>query len=186
TTLCNTKINWTLTTPNCFSRTPKLTNCDKFDLYGFKIHNDIFATEQELTNSTVSFKVRQPRLNHKSFTVTVNVASEVTTDAIAKLFLGPQFDINGPALSIEANSMNFVELDSFVYQLVPGDNQINGNSEEFFFFKEGVIPVTEINKLLASGKVPVNMVDQKYEIPNRMMLPRGTSGGFPFQICVMV
>ncbi|XP_073961460.1 arylphorin subunit beta-like [Choristoneura fumiferana] len=157
-----------------------------FDLYDFEISNDVFYSEQELKGTPAYLKVRQPRLNHKPFTVTVDIKSEVATDAVVKFFLGPKYDSSGYPLSIEDNWMNFVQLDWFKYKLVPGENKIERSSSDFFYYKDDSIPATELYKLLETGNVPVDMAEHAYAIPNRMMLPRGTKGGFPFQLYVVV
>ncbi|GBP02148.1 Arylphorin [Eumeta japonica] len=39
--------------------------------------------------------------------------------------------------------------------------------------------------MLDTGKVPKGMSEIFYYLPNRLMLPKGTKGGFPFQIFVI-
>jgi hypothetical protein len=46
--------------------------------------------------------------------------------------------------------------------------------------------VSELAKMFAQGKVPVDMSENFFYTPERMMLPRGAVGGFPFQIYVVV
>lgn len=157
-----------------------------FDFFDFDITNDVFQTVEEIKGDTTAFKVRQPRLAHKPFTVTVDIKSDVATDAVLKFFLGPKYDSNGYPLSIEDNWMNFIELDWFTHKLTTGQNKIERKSEDFFFYKEDSVPVTEVLRMLDQGKVPLDMSENFDSLPNRMMLPKGTKGGFPFQLYVVV
>ncbi|XP_063387647.1 arylphorin subunit alpha-like [Cydia fagiglandana] len=158
-----------------------------FEPYDFDITNDIFHSVEEFkTHDPTVYTVRQPRLNHKPFTVTVDVKSEVATDAVFKIFLGPKYDSNGYPLNIEENWMNFVELDWFVHKLIPGQNKIERHSRDFALCKEDSVPAVELLKLFKQGKVPVDMSEKFFYQPQRMMLPKGTKGGFPFQLYVVV
>ncbi|XP_063628133.1 arylphorin subunit alpha-like [Cydia splendana] len=164
-----------------------------FESYDFDITNDIFHSVEEFKankpydgNTYDVFSVRQPRLNHKPFTVTVDIKSDDATDAVFKFFLGPKYDSNGYPLNIEENWMNFVELDWFVHKLTPGQNKIERQSRDFSLYKEDSVPAVELFKLFKQGKVPVDMSEKFFYQPQRMMLPKGTKGGFPFQLYVVV
>ncbi|CAG4955901.1 unnamed protein product [Parnassius apollo] len=145
-----------------------------------------FSPEQLKTNKFTLYKVRQPRLNHKPFTVTVDVKSHVKGDAVFKIFMGPKYNGDGYPISLEDNWMNFVELDYFVKKLKVGQNNIERSSTDFLFFNEDSVPTTEIYKLLEQGKVPAHMSTESGFMPSRLMLPKGTKGGFPYQFFVMV
>lgn len=155
-----------------------------FDLYDFDALNMVIKDNNK--EFTQDFKIRQPRLNHKDFTVTINVKSDVTTDAAFKVWIGPKYDSNGYPLTIEKNWQNFFELDMFMHKLVPGLNKIERSSDDFFWFKEDSLPISEIQHLLDEGKLPVDMSEDYDSIPERLMLPKGTKGGMPYQIFVYV
>lgn len=59
--------------------------------------------------------VRQQRLNHKPFTVTINTVSDKQTDVYVRMYLGPKFDSKGKPYKLDQNRLNFFELDQFVY-----------------------------------------------------------------------
>ncbi|XP_063387417.1 arylphorin subunit alpha-like [Cydia fagiglandana] len=158
-----------------------------FEPYDFDITNDIFHRVEEFKGDKPTlYTVRQPRLNYKPFTVTVDVKSDVATDAVIKFFLGPKYDSNGYPLSIEDNWMNFVELDWFVHKLTVGQNKIERRSIDFALYKEDSVSVMDILKYFKQGKVPFDMSEKFFYQPQRMMLPKGTKGGFPFQLYVVV
>ncbi|XP_063539442.1 arylphorin subunit alpha-like [Cydia strobilella] len=158
-----------------------------FEPYDFDITDDIFHSVEEFkAHEPTLYTVRQPRLNHKPFTVTVDVKSDVATDAVFKFFLGPKYDGHGYPLNIEDNWMNFVELDWFVHKLTVGQNKIERRSTDFALFKDDSVSEADLMKYFKQGKIPVDMSERFFYQPQRMMLPKGTRGGFPFQLYVVV
>ncbi|KAJ2945585.1 hypothetical protein O0L34_g409 [Tuta absoluta] len=157
-----------------------------FDFFEYDISNGIYKSNEEIKSDNTRYMVRQPRLNHKPFAVTVDVKSEFEGEAMFKIFLGPKYDGNGFPIGFENNYMNFVELDMFKYKLIKGENKVVRNSEDFFFYKEDSVPMTEIYKYLDQGKVPKGMSEEFEAMPSRLMLPRGSEGGFPYQMFVVV
>lgn len=156
-----------------------------FELYDFDaINMVIFNKDEDKKNYDVNFKVRQPRINHKPFTISIDVKSDEATDAVFKIWIGPKYDSYGYPLDIEHNWMNFYELDWFTHKLKNGANKIERSSEDFFFFKEDSMPASKVWKLLEQGKVPTYMVENFDDMPRRLMLPKGSKGGFPFQFFV--
>lgn len=157
-----------------------------FDFFDYDVTNALYKNLEELKTFTPRYVVRQPRLDHKPFSVTIDVKSDVETEAIVKVFMGPKYDSNGYPISLEDNWMNFVELDWFKQKLTPGQNKIVRKSDQFFFYKEDSVPITQLYKFLEQGKVPVDMSQDVDSMPKRLMLPKGTDGGFPFQFFVFV
>lgn len=155
-----------------------------FDLYDFDALNMVIKNNDK--EFTQDFKIRQPRLNHKAFTVTIDVKSDVPTDAAFKIWIGPKYDSNGYPITIEKNWQNFFELDWFTHKLIPGMNKIERSSNDFFWFKEDSLPISDIQHLLDEGKLPVDMAEDYDSMPERLMLPKGTKGGMPYQIFVYV
>ncbi|XP_034834337.1 arylphorin subunit beta-like [Maniola hyperantus] len=158
-----------------------------FEYYDFDVSNNVFYNQDELkTGKMPYFTVRQPRINHKSFNVEVDVKSDVEGDAVFKFFLGPKYDSKGYPISLEDNWQNFVELDWFVEKLQKGQNKIKRSSNDFFFYKEDSVPTYEILKHLPEGKIPTDMSIESGAFPKRLLLPKGHKGGFPYQLFVMV
>ncbi|MCJ0326389.1 hypothetical protein JY784_20095, partial [Clostridioides difficile] len=158
-----------------------------FENFEFDASNSVYFSKEEIKNNHVhDVKVRQPRLNHSPFNVNIEVDSNVASDAVVKIFLAPKYDDNGIPLTLEDNWMKFFELDWFTTKLTAGQNKIIRNSNEFVIFKEDSVPMTEIMKMLDEGKVPFDMSEEFCYMPKRLMLPRGTEGGFPFQLFVFV
>ncbi|XP_050665724.1 arylphorin subunit alpha-like isoform X5 [Leptidea sinapis] len=158
-----------------------------FDYYDFEVTNNVYYSKEELKSSAFPFfVVRQPRLNHKPFTVTVDVKSDVEGDAVIKIFLGPKYDSKGYPIDLEENWQNFVELDWSVQKLTKGQNKIERRSTEFYYVREDSTPVRELVNLISTSKVPLDMSVKPGAFPSRLLLPKGTKGGFPFQLFVVV
>ncbi|KAA1414974.1 hypothetical protein F0U47_20795, partial [Nocardioides antri] len=52
-----------------------------FDHFDFDAFNTVYFSKEELKSSPHGYKVRQPRLNLKPFTVTIDIKSDVATNA---------------------------------------------------------------------------------------------------------
>lgn len=157
-----------------------------FDFFDYDITNRVYKNKEEMKSLSPRYKVRQPRLNHKHFTVTIDVKSNVESEAVFKIFLGPKYDSNGYPINIEDNWMNFYEMDWFVHKLTSGQNKVERKCDDFIFFKDDSVPITKIYEYLDQGKVPKDMSEEYYDLPRRLMLPKGTDGGFPYQMFVYV
>ncbi|KAM3965823.1 arylphorin-like [Aphomia sociella] len=157
-----------------------------FEYFDWNATNAVYFSEQQLESTSPSFIIRQPRLNHKPFTVTIDIKSDVEAEATFRVFLGPKYDSNGVPISLEDNWMNFIELDWFTHKLTSGQNKVERKSEDFFFYKDDSVPLGKVYELLNNGQVPLYMANKFIYQPRRLMLPRGTNGGFPFQLFVFV
>lgn len=157
-----------------------------FDFHSFNASNGVFYSDSEIVAPKKSYVVVQPRLNRDPFTVKINIMSNVEELATFKVFIGPKYDGKGVPIKFEDNWMNFVELDWFNYKLTKGKNVIERSSEKFFYFKEDSLSVQQIYKLLGENKLPTDMLENYYNMPKRLMLPRGTKSGFPLQFFVFV
>ncbi|CAG4951805.1 unnamed protein product [Colias eurytheme] len=157
-----------------------------FDYYDFEVTNAVCLNQEEMKSNKFPFYVvRQPRLNHKPFSVSIDVKSDVEGDAVFKIFLGPKYNSQGYPISLEDNWMNFVELDWFVQKLSKGQNKFERKSSDFYYVREDSAPVREVVKMLGEGKVPVDMSVKPGAFPKRLVLPKGNKGGYPFQIFVV-
>lgn len=157
-----------------------------YDYFDFDATNGLYYSKEESQSFPYYFKVRQPRLNHKPFSVNIEVKSDVATDVVFKIFMGPKYDGAGNLIKLENNYMNFVQLDYFIHKLTNGKNTITRNSHDFFYYKDDSIPSREVFKMLDTKKVPKGMSENFASLPNRIMLPKGLHGGFPFQFFVFV
>nr|UAX26438.1 arylphorin [Galleria mellonella] len=157
-----------------------------FEYFDWNATNAVYLSEQQLDTVSPSYIVRQPRLNNKPFTVNIDIKSDVESEVVVKIFLGPKYDGNGLPISLEDNWINFIELDWFTHKLTSGQNKIARKSEEFFFFKDDSVSLFKIYELLSNGQVPSYMVDRYIYLPRRLILPRGTQRGFPLQLFVVV
>lgn len=156
-----------------------------FDYYDFNATNAVYFNKEALKAYPYSYIVRQPRLNHKDFNIKFEMKSNVETQAVFRVFLGPKYDSNGYPIPLEDNWNHFLLLDWFTHKIVAGKNEITRSSDEFFFFREDSVSTDVLMKMLREGKVPQDMSENFDNQPNRMMLPKGTKDGFPFQIFVI-
>nr|AFP55241.1 arylphorin [Cerura vinula] len=157
-----------------------------FDYYDFNATNKVYFSWDEYRTRPNDYFVRQPRLNHKPFDVVIDVKSDVASDAVFKIFIGPKYDSNGFPISLEQDWNKMYELDWFVNKLVPGENKIERKSSNFAFFKDDSLTQAQIYELLEQGQVPHDMSVLPDNIPRRLMLPKGTKGGYPFQLFVFI
>ncbi|CAG9111352.1 unnamed protein product [Plutella xylostella] len=157
-----------------------------FDYFKSDVSNLIQRNQAEHKDVKAWFHAIQPRLNNKPFNVEIEVKSEVATDAVVRIFLGPKYDSNGYPISLEDNWMNFMTLDTFNYKLTQGKNQIVRNSEHFLSFADDAYTTYDLLNFLKENKVPTDMSEASFFMPRRLMLPKGTESGFPFQIYVIV
>ncbi|XP_052756923.1 arylphorin-like [Galleria mellonella] len=157
-----------------------------FEYFDWNATNAVYLSEQQLDTGSPSYIVRQPRLNNQPFTVTIDIKSDVESEAVIKIFIGPKYDGNGYPIDLENNWVNLVEIDWFTHKLTSGQNKIERKSENFFWFKEDSVSVSKIYELLNNGQVPRYMIEKFLLLPRRLLLPRGTEGGVPFQFFVFV
>lgn len=155
-----------------------------FDYFDFNVTNSMTFSAKELEKYKHSYIIRQPRLNHEPFSVSIDLKSDVASEAVFKIFIGPKYNNHGHPVNIEEDWMKFYELDWFVQKLNPGINKVERKSSEFTFFKEDSLPTADIYNHLEEGKVPYDMSFIPDNMPRRMMLPKGTHGGYPFQFFV--
>lgn len=76
---------------------------------------DDSASRKESCGSKTTVKVRQQRLNHKAFGYQIGVTSERVTRGVARIFLGPKFDVHGSdELDLQDSNEQFYELDRWI------------------------------------------------------------------------
>lgn len=134
---------------------------------------------------------RQARLNHKPFNFEFIIDSDKVQKGVVRIFLGPKFDEYGRVIPLKYNSQNFVQIDSFVYPFVAGQNSIKRSSKDFTWTAEDRITYTELYKyvMLASEGTydfPLDLSEPHNAFPDRLVLPRGWESGMPMQFYFFV
>lgn len=136
-------------------------------------------------------KARQWRLNHVPFKVNINVASNVASPSVVRIYLGPKYDESGHKLSLNENRYNFFLLDMFKYDLTTGNNVITRESRNFFNQVKDRTTYYELYKyvmLATAGQKPYQMdnFEAHNGYPNRLLLPKGKKGGMQYQLFVHI
>lgn len=164
-----------------------------FDDYLMDMTNAVLLTEDELkkTTSDMKFMVRKRRLNHRPFTVTLDILSDKAADCVVRLFLGPKEDNMGRLLDLNKNRMNFVELDTFLYKLNTGKNTIVRKSRDMHnLVRDRLLTrdlwnkldsVTDMRDLLLK-----DLKNYHTGFPTRLLLPKGHVGGMKMLLYVVV
>ncbi|XP_033208627.1 hexamerin-like [Belonocnema kinseyi] len=132
------------------------------------------------------------RFDHQPYEYQIYVQSQRSiSNAVVRVYLGPKFDHEGLPIDINTNRMDFVELDQFFYDLAEGQNVITRNSRQSSVHSADYPSVDEILhhvESAAHAQSPHFMFEpqQVYGFPSRLSLPKGTYGGFPFQLFVVI
>ncbi|KAF2896224.1 hypothetical protein ILUMI_09950 [Ignelater luminosus] len=150
------------------------------------VSNAYYVNEEEYQNDNYHIRVRQQRLNRKPFTYKINVVSEKPVEAVVRVFIGPKYDEYGRHISINENRVNYVEFDTFRYQLQAGKNVIERNSEDNYY-SDDYVSQYQLYQQVNSGKdYQVYGQEVQYTYPTRYLLPKGKRGGQTYQIYVIV
>lgn len=136
-------------------------------------------------------KARQQRLNHLPFRLSMNVNADHDTTGVVRIFLGPQTDANGNVLTKAENRKYWYLLDSFRFDFVGGRNVLTRESLNMANYVRDRTTYFEQYRMLmkvSKGHMPLrlNMSEVYNGMPNRLMLPKGTKGGWPAQIFVII
>lgn len=147
------------------------------------------VTDAFKSTSTTTFlvKIGQPRLNHKPFTVKLNITSLVAQKGLVKIYLGPKT----PPGDLVAYKNMFVLLDSFEYSLKNGINIVTRTSDEMANLSDDFTSFKTLRKNVADaefglGSLPMKDIESKLGFPSRLIVPRGAEDGLPIQIFVFV
>jgi hypothetical protein len=82
--------------------------------FEFSLGNAIYVPKEDDILG-VNVHVRQQRLNHKPFTLKIEVSSDKAVDAYVRVFLGPKTNYLGEEWDMNERRHYFVELDRFSY-----------------------------------------------------------------------
>nr|AAB86647.1 very methionine rich hexamerin precursor [Hyalophora cecropia] len=164
------------------------------DEYDMDITNALYLDQAEMQKkkSDMVYVARMRRLNHQPFKVSIDVMSDKAVDAVVRIFIGPKYDCMGRLNSVNDKRLDMVEIDSFVYKLDTGKNNIVRSSLEM----HGVIEQRPWTKnILEKGfdttgsgfkSIESWWYKSRLGFPHRLLLPLGTLGGFPLQMFVIV
>ncbi|XP_049948616.1 allergen Cr-PI-like [Schistocerca serialis cubense] len=161
-----------------------------FEDYDFELNNAIpVASIEEAANLNVVARV--PRLTHKPFNYHVKVTSDKDVDVFVRFFIGPRYDVYGNELSLNEKRHNFVYIDSFVFNLKKGENELVRNSKDFNYY--GQLPLSyrklyeATEAAIAGGNQPfIDDFVHKYGDIERLAVPRGTRSGLPLSTYVII
>nr|AHL24706.1 riboflavin binding hexamerin [Corcyra cephalonica] len=164
-----------------------------YDYTYYNVTNHLHLTEVESHNvfNTKSVLVQRPRLNHKVFTVRVNVKSEAAKHVTVRFFLAPKYDGYGHEIPLHINSHNFFLLDVFDYELKSGDNMITRVSTDNVLVTDECDSASVLfNKvdsaLQGHGQYTLNSKQNILRIPRHLLLPKGLVSGMPFVLMVHI
>lgn len=158
-----------------------MTNFDNFE---FDV-TDAMKTQESFTKFQV--KINQPRLNYKPFSIKMNVSSQVNQRALVKIFIGPKIS---PGQFIERKN-SLMLIDSFETTLKIGSNIITKTSNSINNLSEDFISLKTVKKYLSDAEFGIDAISPQFvlsqiKFPRRLLLPKGTSEGLPFQIFAFI
>ncbi|XP_013179925.1 PREDICTED: acidic juvenile hormone-suppressible protein 1-like [Papilio xuthus] len=154
-------------------------------------HLHLNEHESKAVADDVTVLVQRPQLNHKVFTVRVNVTSEVAKTVLVKFFLAPKYDSNGEEIPLHLNTENFYLLDIFPYDLPVGNVVIKRESTDNWLTIRNWTPGYEVyekayNALHGKGQFVLDRTHRLNGFPDHLLLPKGRVGGFPFVLLVHI
>ncbi|CAD7081077.1 unnamed protein product [Hermetia illucens] len=135
---------------------------------------------------------RHMRLNHKPFTVNIDLTVDQPQKVVIRMFLGPKFDADGKIWKLKYNRDNFVELDKFTYDLTNvGKVVIKRDSRDFVYTVKDRTSIMDIYKMVLLNNDVSKLIDMHIDeancgFPDRLILPKGWVGGMPMQLFVIV
>ncbi|KAF9789107.1 hypothetical protein SFRURICE_005709 [Spodoptera frugiperda] len=158
-----------------------MTACDYFE---FDVTD---ALKLDDSKSTFNVKIGQPRLNHKPFTVKLNISSLVTKKGLVKIYLGPKLSPG----ELAAKKNLFTLLDVFEVNLKVGTNVISRTSDDMQHFSSDFVSVKTIRKNIEDAEfglnsLPLKRIEEQIGYPTRLILPKGLTQGLPIQIFVFI
>ncbi|KAJ3645198.1 hypothetical protein Zmor_022878 [Zophobas morio] len=162
-----------------------------FDYFYSDLSNAVFVTPQEYDTDKVQVRARQYRLNHKAFTYRIYVNSNQEQQASVRVYIGPKYDEYGRYVNFTQNRLNFVHFDHFRYSLQKGENVIERNSRQSYFYQNDRTSYRELYQrvlgaLEGNGAFTVDSNEAYFGFPRRFLLPRGSYGGTEYQFYVIV
>ncbi|MPC71025.1 Hemocyanin C chain [Portunus trituberculatus] len=134
-----------------------------------------------------------PRLAHNEFQTEYKIDNnnEREVTATMRVFMWPKYDNNKVEFSFNEGRWHAIEIDKFWVKLSPGQNSFTRSS------KDSAITVPDvpsfqmlINKtkeaMISGSELRLDEYHSSLGIPNRFLLPKGTTEGMDFQFVVFV
>lgn len=161
-----------------------------YDYFYSDITNALYVNKQEFEADNIHVQVRQLRLNHKPYSYKIHVQSAQVQDVLVSIYLGPKYDVLSKEMDMYEYFYNFVQLDSFDYKLVAGQNTIERSSKQSemyvhdkMSYKDMYTRIMTAMKQQGSFEYPS---DKFFGLPNRFMLPKGSPTGESYQLYVFI
>lgn len=155
-----------------------------FDTFEFDVTDALKSPDSD---SSFQIKIAQPRLNHKSFAIKVNVTSLVAQKGLMKIFLGPKLLPGELAL----NKDKFMLIDTCVIALKKGGNVVTRTSDEINNISPDFLTLKALRQSVEDaefgiGDLPLENIQKLTGFPSRLLIPKGTEEGLPLQIFVFI
>lgn len=149
------------------------------------------VTEVNFKPDEFFVKARTVRLNHKSFTVKINVQSESAQDASVRVFIGPKYDEFGSLIKFEENHVNFYLFDIFKHSLTVGENIITRESSQFAMSTGDYTSFYDLYVRVMSAKKSEkewthDLFAGRCGSPDHLLLPKGQIGGLTYQFYFII
>ncbi|XP_059052697.1 acidic juvenile hormone-suppressible protein 1-like [Achroia grisella] len=164
-----------------------------FEYTYLNVSNHLHLNEIESQNvhNTKSVLVQRTRLNHKVYTVRVNVKSDVAKHVTVRFFLAPKYDSLGHEIPLHINSQNFLLIDIFDYELKAGDNLITRLSTDNLLVTDDYDSVSDLinnvdSALHGQGQYILNLKQNILKCPRNLLIPKGRVSGMPFVLMVYI
>ncbi|KAF7994704.1 hypothetical protein HCN44_004176 [Aphidius gifuensis] len=126
-------------------------------------------------------------LNYTPFTykITVNNANSGPLVGTCRIFIGPKYDDNGSPMNFSDQKNLMIEMDKFTVTLKPGTNDVTRMSTD----SSVTIPFENTFRNLNAR--PSDESEYEFNFcgcgwPQHMLVPRGTTTGFPMILFVMI
>ncbi|XP_013110571.2 fat-body protein 1 [Stomoxys calcitrans] len=135
---------------------------------------------------------RMPRLNHKTFSINMDMNSDRNQRVVVRLLLAPKNDAMGNALSLDQLRQHVMLLDIVNIELKAGRNVIKRKSRDITWTSRDVTPYSEMyQRVMKALQGEMDwmadvIVGQTNMMPHRLLLPRGHVDGLPMQLMVVV
>ncbi|XP_047992740.1 uncharacterized protein LOC125231338 [Leguminivora glycinivorella] len=155
-----------------------------FEPFKFEVTD---ALRTSIDRPMFDVNVVESRLNHKPFTLKLNISSLVSQKGLVKIYLGPKI-LPG---EFAAKKDLFMLLDSFECNLKIGSNVISRTSNAIERTSEDFISLKVLRKLVEDAEFgldvkPLNSLENLSGFPSRLLLPKGTPEGLPMELLIFV
>ncbi|XP_071531070.1 hemocyanin-like [Panulirus ornatus] len=161
-----------------------------FEKFRFSIKN---AVDKGLSVEEKEIDALTLRLNHHEFNYSIDVNNNNEQDVLGtvRIFLCPRRDSSGLKFSWEERRWFCIETDKFWKKLTPGANHIVRSSSDSSVTVPDMPSLEALMKqasdAVANGvEIDLGKHERSCGIPNRMLLPKGKSGGMEFYLFVAV